>query len=414
MLDSYTALPDLSLRHLKAALVVSRTKNLTRAASQLNRSQTALTKGIKKLEAGLGVRLFERTSCGMQPTAYCELLASSVERAERELMIAGQAYTRYKPGARNHKRIAMFSMEVSCKRLSALIALHEHRDVNLAALRLGIGPPAVYKAVRESEALLEMSLFERGPTGMTGSAYCDVLVRQLKLVFKELRQLTEDIASLRDGGATGTVSIGTLPYSRSILTPRAINRLLEVYPALNITTTEGPYVMQEAALRCGELDFIVGALREGGDAGDFSTEKLLTDRLSIIARKGHPLVSRRKLQLSNLLAYHWVLPAAKTPARGLFDQVLEAQGLDKPERFIESSSLSMVRGLLTESDRLALLSEHQIYYERKFGQLCVLPIELPGTYRSIGITIRARTELSIAAKAFLECLREVALELQGV
>jgi LysR family transcriptional regulator of gallate degradation len=46
----------------------------------------------------------------------------------------------------------------------------------------------------------------------------------------------------------------------------------------------------------------------------------------------------------------------------------------------------MVRGLLLESDRVALLSEHQIYYDKKLGALTALAIDMQSTYRPIGIT----------------------------
>lgn len=111
------------------------------------------------------------------------------------------------------------------------------------------------------------------------------------------------------------------------------------------------------------------------------------------------------------MAQNWVLPARNTPARRLFDDVLKSHGLESPEHAVETSSLSTVRGLLLESDRIALLSEHQIYYDKKYGVLSALPIEREETYRPIGVTMRAQTQPSPAAQLFLNSLREVAEEL---
>jgi len=85
--------------------------------------------------------------------------------------------------------------------------------------------------------------------------------------------------------------------------------------------------------------------------------------------------------------------------------------MQTPEHAVQTSSQSMVRGLLLDSDRVALVSEHQIFYDRKAGLLEVLPVDLEETYRPIGITLRAHTQPSPAAKLFLEELREVAKEL---
>lgn len=82
-----------------------------------------------------------------------------------------------------------------------------------------------------------------------------------------------------------------------------------------------------------------------------------------------------------------------------------------PEHAVQTSSLSMVRGLLLGSDRIALLSEHQIHYDKMFDVLDVLPVQLENTFRPIGVTMRAHTQPSPAAKLFLTHLREAALEI---
>ena len=71
----------------------------------------------------------------------------------------------------------------------------------------------------------------------------------------------------------------------------------------------------------------------------------------------------------------------------------------------------MVRGLLLDNDRVALLSEHQIYYDKISGMLDVIPVELGDTYRSIGITMLAHTQPSVATKLLIDELRETSKEI---
>ena len=122
-------------------------------------------------------------------------------------------------------------------------------------------------------------------------------------------------------------------------------------------------------------------------------------------------MKKKKLNISELQNLEWILPSRLTPSRQLFDETLSSHGLGIPENCVETSSMSMVRGLLLESDRVALLSEHQIYYDKLYGQLDVLPVELTDTYRPIGITMRAHTKPSPAAQLFLDQLRAVAAEM---
>jgi LysR family transcriptional regulator of gallate degradation len=406
------AIPELSLRHLKAMVYVAKFKNLTRAANKLNRSQTAITKAISDLESDLGVKLFDRSSTGMLPTVYGEALANRVRQAEAEFIAAGEIYLEYKKDSKAYQNIPIFSMDISYKRLASFITLHDTKDIAATAKQLNITRAAVYNSVRQFEELLELPLFERKPNGVACTAFCVVLVRQAKLAFSEIRHAIEDLASL-NGVTRGSVSVGSLPYTRTILTPRAVNHLLDQHPQLDIATTEGPYALLEASLRSGDLDFIVGAIRPLENGKNLITEKLFEDQLSVIVRKGHPLEGRKNLTLADLQDFGWVLPTRNAPTRLLFDEVMKAHNLNTPAHTVETSSLSTVRGLLLESDRVALLSEHQIYYDKKYGLLNALPIILKNTYRPIGVTMRAQTQPSPAAQLFLASLRQVANDLTG-
>jgi LysR family transcriptional regulator of gallate degradation len=56
----------------------------------------------------------------------------------------------------------------------------------------------------------------------------------------------------------------------------------------------------------------------------------------------------------------------------------------------------MVRDLLVGSDRVALLSKHQIYYAKLSGMLDSLDVKMEDTYRPIGFTMRRYGKPSLA------------------
>ena len=405
-------IPGVSLRHLKSALYVAECKNVTRAANKLNRSQTTITKAICELESTLGTRLFDRAATGMMPTVYGDALARRVRLVVDEFDKAGKSYQELKPGGRHYHSIPVFSLDISYKRLAAFVALYEKRNVTVAAQTLGVSKTAVYNSMRYLEDLLELPLFQSELNGVTPTELASVLVRHTKLAFSQIHHAIDDIANL-DGVTQGRVVIGTLPYTRTYLTPVAINRLLEKYPQIDVVTREGPYDILESSLRTGDIDLIVGAIRNVEDRTDLVTEKLFEDRLSVIARKDHPLAGRPGIDFKDMQDAHWVLPAMGCSSRKLFDEALSRHEMLMPEHVVEASSLSMVRGLLMDSDRVALLSKHQIYYDMQFGILDVLPVALEDTYRSIGVTQRAHTQPSPAAELFLGYIRDVSREIHS-
>jgi DNA-binding transcriptional LysR family regulator len=200
--------------------------------------------------------------------------------------------------------------------------------------------------------------------------------------------------------------VGTLPLARSSILPNAINALARVRPEVQVGVVDGPYDDLLHGLRHGKLDLIIGALRIPVPIEDVVQETLFCDRLAVVARNGHPLSGRRALSVSDLASYPWVIPKRGPPTREHFDALLRNAGLDTPKGLIESSSLVLIRGLLLGSDRLTLVSAHQIQHEEQMGTLLRLPIDLAHTSRPIGTTVRRDWCPTATQRLFLDLLRE--------
>jgi DNA-binding transcriptional LysR family regulator len=64
----------LKLQHLHVAMAVAQQRSMGKAAKQLAVSQPVVSKAIADLEHLLGVRLFDRSPQGVEPTLYCRAL----------------------------------------------------------------------------------------------------------------------------------------------------------------------------------------------------------------------------------------------------------------------------------------------------------------------------------------------------
>ena len=82
---------DFNLRHLRAVGAIRRCGSVSRAADAVALSQPAVTQGVAKLEAQIGLRLFERGAAGMTPTPAGTRLADRVDAAEAALGAAFEA-----------------------------------------------------------------------------------------------------------------------------------------------------------------------------------------------------------------------------------------------------------------------------------------------------------------------------------
>lgn len=252
------------------------------------------------------------------------------------------------------------------------------------------------------------ALFQRTPKGMMPVAVAREMAVNISRALNELRRIPEDIAA-RQGMLVGSIQIGALPLSRTRLLPEAVVKLIARHPGVQVITNESDFSTLVSGLRSGDIDLIVGALRQETEVADMVNEALFSEELVLLARPGHPL-TQRAITPQDLSATQWILPRPATPARYLLQHAFLALGIAAPQPVVETGDLAMVRGLLLHSDMLAAVSSHQLEYEVKAGLLIALPLALPTTRRDIGLTFRHGALHSPATAALMHCLREVAAD----
>lgn len=403
-------MPRITIRQARTFLAVAESSSVTGAAKAINRSQTSVTKAIQDLEQELGIELFDRSSKGVTLTGFGKALQRSATQAARAFETAGglvpPLIMKESPGVAR-----FFHMDVSDKWLDAFLATAEHQNLAAAANELHLTTAAVSANLRKLEDALHMTLFERLPNATIPNIFARSLIRYVKLARSHLRHACDELSSMK-GVKTGRVTVGTLPFVRTLILPRAITRMRKTHPYLDVSTLDGRYDDLVTALRCGDIDFLVGALRGSAKDRDLMEEPLLEDRLSLIVRSGHPLQTRRALDWPDLLDYEWILPRTGTPTRTLFEAAIHGHGLESPQHVIETSSMALLRGLLVETDMVTVLSRHQIHYDEKNGILAALPFELSETRRPIGITRRDHSSMPPAADLLVQELKAVAKEIE--
>lgn len=96
----YHLLYRLKFRQLRLLVAVDEQRNILKASEQLNIAQPAATKSIRELEDILGVSLFDRSSRGVTPTPYGEvvinhakLILSQVRQISEEVTSIAQGVT---------------------------------------------------------------------------------------------------------------------------------------------------------------------------------------------------------------------------------------------------------------------------------------------------------------------------------
>ncbi len=375
-------------------LEIEKAHSLSLAAGSVNLSQPAATQALSKIEAGLGMRLFQRTPKGLFPTPHGQVF---LKRARRAVDRLDMALTAVSPRLR---------ATASFAQLRALVAVSEAANYSLAARQTGLSQPTLHRAVSSMTKDAGKPLFERTSFGLVPTRACRDLARAVTLALAELQQADADLNEL-DGRPGGYVSIGALPLSRSSVLPEALAQFRASGRRERVTVIEGVYEDLLAGLRAGRIDVLIGALRTPAPVGDVTQEALFSDEITILARPDHPLVLKGAVTLGDLAGKDWMVPRPGTPSRQQFDDTF-AQADLAPRSLIETGSVLLMREVLRDGDMLGWISGQQARAEIAHGLLAQVDLGMPRPGRPIGLTLRHDFVPTQAQAQLLDTLRSVA------
>lgn len=373
------------LRSLRVVAAVAQAGSSQGAAALLHVAQSSVTRAVQQLEAALACPLFERGARGMRATPKGGQLALRTKRALQFLADADRHRTRSAPTPWHGSLLAR---GVSARHLLVLQAVATCGSEGRAASRLGVSQPAVHQALQQLEHMAGTTLCIRSRSGLRLEDSGETLLLASRLAQAELRQ-AEDEWSEPGASLQGRLTIGTLPFSTTMLLAPAVEQLLVQQPATRVVLVDGTFETLMAQLRRAELDCVVGALRSQPFAADLTQEVLFEDRLAVMVRAGHPLAKIEPLTWSALCNAQWVLAMPDTPAERAFTQMLQAAGLPLPADQLRVNSALMMQTLLMGSERLALMSPRQVAREVQAGLLVELALPIQHAPRPIGVVWRS-------------------------
>ena len=383
---------ELNIRHLRGFLAIQALGSLSAAAQALSLSQPALTQGIVKLEKQLGQVVFERRSDGMVLNDAGKLLAPRVAAAMASLAQGVRAIGA--SAALAERRLAM-------AHLRACLAVVDGGGFAPASERVGLSQPALHRAVRELEELLEKKLVERRGRGVHVNFAGRRFARHVRLAVHELHAAFAELG-LDPGNAT--VAVGTTPLARAFLTPEAMATMVaEKFPA-GFRVFEGSWGELVELLRDGLIDLIVGELPEH-QSPDLDKTPLYQEPMVIVAGRQHPLIRRRKVSLADLARYPWIVGPDVSPLRARWEQLFPAD--QRPAAPIECGSIMIIGRLLTSSDLLTLATPDQVALQIRSGLLARVGSALSDSDYTVGITQRKSWRPTPAQQRFIAALQQV-------
>ncbi|MBM7422475.1 LysR family transcriptional regulator [Spongiibacter marinus] len=292
-------------------------------------------------------------------------------------------------------------MNVSVKQLRAFVAVAETGSFAQACEQLNISQPALSMAVKNLEDEVGGSLFLRSTRSLSlspeGSAFLPTaqrLLRDWSDAFTDLQRLY----SLQQGKLT----IAAMPSFASTRLPAVLATYRQKFPNIDIAVRD--IVMEELieAVRAGRVE--LGVAFEPDDSEGLEFEALFTDRFVAVFPEAHPLLTRSRLRIKDLLGDTVITLNRGSSTRRWTEDAFARESLSPPAIF-EAFQLTTVGAMVAAGLGVALvpaLCEEQMH---QLGACCK-PISGRCIERRVGIIRRRRQQLSSAAVAMRALLME--------
>lgn len=390
-----------SLTRLRAFSEVARFDSISRASEELRRSQSAVTQAVQNLELDIGVELFLRASTGSYLTTMGRILQRRTDRCLAA--IHGSVRNATRGLALDPARVASIARGITRAQILALTAVSEHGTFAQAARYVDVSLTSLHRSARGLEKLIGRELFANTAQGVVTNEVGARLSGDLLLAIRELEWALEEI-NAEKGELRGRLLVGSLLLAGNQYIALAVDRFVTSHPGVNLRLDHGSYDDLLTKLRGGSIDFLVGQLKNPAPADDVRELALRSEKYVIAARRSHPLATRGRVTRGDLLSSEWVAPRPSAQRRCVFERIFAGGPL--PLYGVETHSLLTILVMLSESDRLALMTESELGLNGRLGNhLVALDYEIDAPPIDIGVTIRDPWEQSRLQRQFLTFLR---------
>ena len=285
------------------------------------------------------------------------------------------------------------------------------RSVSRAAIRLGMYQPAVSSALKRLRELSGDPLLVRSGSGMVPTDAALRMIEPSASILRSAEVLFSDARGFDPQTATNTFRIAASDYLDPLFLPMFVTQVKAQAPLCRIEVHPlSPDSNYHAQLSLGNVDLVIGNWLKPPE--DLHMARLFGDEIVSLVNDDHPAV-RRGWDADTWLAAEHIAPTPLHPgARGIIDQMLDAQGLQR-NITVRCAHFGLIPDMVASS--LLVLTTGRQYCERFAERLPLkilpCPVEFPRLmYYQLW---HERTHASSSARWLRDRIKSVAASLRS-
>ncbi|MGF6767803.1 DNA-binding transcriptional LysR family regulator [Paraburkholderia sp. GAS199] len=287
------------------------------------------------------------------------------------------------------------------KQMRLLIALGDHGSLLKAAQQVGLTQPGASKALQEIETTFGTALFNRTNRGLEPNEVGHCVIRYARLIHTDVAHLRQEIVGILRGHG-GRVAVGAIMGAVPLLT-EAISALVERHPEMSVEIVEDTSATLLSQIEAGRLDLAICRTTISQTPQLYDSIKLQDETLAVIANVDHPLGHAKRVTLTNLAEYRWVVYRANMPMRLLLEREFRDAGIRFPLHLLETTStLATLMLLQNNPSFIALVSIDVAQFFSHHQMTRILPLTLASTSEPYELVTRRGAPRSPGAQLLMD------------
>ncbi len=286
--------------------------------------------------------------------------------------------------------------------MEVLLAVARERSFSRAAKILKRSQPAISQSIGRLEKDLGEILFDRSSKDGTLTPAGELLVDYARQMVS-LREYAKDAVRDLRGLQRGRVSISANEHTVFYLLP-LITEYRKRFPAIKIEVHRGVASRIPAEITNREVE--IGVLSFKPTDNSVKYVSAVSDSLIMIVSPDHKLAGKSKVSIKELGTENFIAHNARSPYRRMVIEAFEKHRTPL-NITIELPSLEAIKRLVESGVGVALVPRLTAEAEIAAGTLKGIAVKEIPLERRLYLVYRRNSELSYAAKEFLNIAREM-------
>ena len=289
---------------------------------------------------------------------------------------------------------------LTLKQLRYVDALARHGHFGHAAEACAVTQPALSMQIKELEAALGITLFERGPRAVRLTGFGEDFITRARAILRDIDELL-DLSRAAGSSLIGRLRIGVIPTIAPYLLPRIMPRLAAQALDIHLRETMTANLLSE--LKDGRLDTAILALPV--NEADLEETPLFSEEFVLVRpakERLEPTPAPEDLREMRLLLLE--------EGHCFRDQALSFCNMRPGTReLMDGSSLSTLVQMVSAGIGVTLIPEMALPVETRSAEVAIARFGAPAPERQIGMIWRRSNPLAERLTEIAQIVREAGL-----